>query len=140
MIPLLTYPKVERGSDSRGYPSIEYLNCAEVKYFNQDGTDFAPQIGKEYFGLLELSTDVNQFDRITMFEAGLVDSSSKEMFLCEKENDWKCPNTYMMNGDFCYKLHNLKVLVENIYLYNISLHSCHLEKLKYSVKKNMEKF
>ena len=109
-------------------------------FFNQDGTDFAPQIGTEYFGLLELSTDVNQFDRITMFEAALVDSSSKEMFLCEKENDWKCPKTYMMNGDFCYKLHNLKVLFENIYKCNISLHSCHLEKLKYSVKKNMEKF
>ena len=113
-----------------------------MKFLSQDGTDFVPQISKEYFGLLELSPDVNQFDRITMFEAGMMDSSSKEMFLCEKENDWRCPNTYMMNGEFCYKLHNLKVLVENIFLETLLFFafSCHLEKLKYSVRRKREKF
>ena len=108
--------KVQKGSDSRGYPSIEYLTWDEngiVQFLNQDGTNFTPQNKREYFGLLELSPDDNQVDKIIMFEAGMMDPSSKEMFLCEQENDWRCPETYMMNGDFCYKLHNLKVLVHS---------------------------
>ena len=99
--------------DSKGFPSIDGQACLNnnIQVVDESGVDFAEENGFEYFGLIQHSNN-SITNQLQFNQANLVDSSPSEMFLCEKETTWHCPNGYVMYKEFCYKIMESKVSIK----------------------------
>ena len=75
-----------------------------------DGSDqnMLPDSNKEYYGPLAYYNDTTKNGRVQLHEYGLADESVQQMFLCEKETDWTCPD--ILFREECYKLSPLQSL------------------------------
>ena len=80
------------------------VDSDKVKMVDGSDQDIVPGSDKEYYGLLAYYNDTTKKGRVQLHEYGLVDESAQQMFLCEKETDWTCPEGYIMFREECYKM------------------------------------
>ena len=106
-----------RSTDGAGWTSLSVhtdtdcdVHPDKVKMVDASDQDIQPDDAKEYYAELAYYNVTTMKGRIKLHEYSLVDQSTQQMFLCEKETDWMCPDGYIMFREDCYKLFDEDVI------------------------------
>ena len=89
---------------SRGRSTSDTLNSNGLKGSMQDCKDLLPGSGDGDYASFHLETLHPPTFTISMHTFTKTDESPNKGFVCEKEDDWTCPDGFLLFQEECYKI------------------------------------